>query len=115
MSRFLIAWSTTGQQRGRIGYPLLTPEHTAALPAALDDLRRFLATAGATWARLDLSETRPDQHAAAVAAGWVQHWTYVQMAKRLTRGHRIPVRRRVEPRPEAVDFPAHPGDPPVLV
>ncbi|MBI2761619.1 MAG: N-acetyltransferase [Chloroflexi bacterium] len=70
---------------GRIDYPVVPPEHTAALPAALLDGCCTLARAGGRSARVLLSDERPDQHEAVEAAGWNHRWTYYQLVKHLSR------------------------------
>jgi GNAT superfamily N-acetyltransferase len=89
---FLSAHLAIGQREGRIEYPILPPDHGSALPGALAHATSFLADAGATAARVDLSDDRPDHHAAVEAMGFVHRWTFIQMYKRLMRGTRIPVR-----------------------
>jgi GNAT superfamily N-acetyltransferase len=89
---FLAAQWAPGAREGRIEYPLIPPVHGEALPGALREVCAFLVGAGAGALRIDLSEDRPDQHAAAARLGFAHRWTFVQMVKRLRRGVRIPVR-----------------------
>ena len=89
---YLAAHLASGVREGRIEYPLLGPQHTAALPDALAEMASFIARAGGGSARVDLSEDRPDQHAVAENLGFAHRWTFVQMVKRLSRGVRIPIR-----------------------
>lgn len=82
-----------GAREGRIEYPLIPSNHTGALPAVITDAVAFLMRAGASSVRIDLSEDRPDQHAAVEQLGFSAKWTFVQMAHQLEHGVRIPVRR----------------------
>lgn len=90
---YLAGHLSAGVSEARVEYPLVPAEHTAALPLALADAAATLAGAGATTLRVDLSDDRPDQHAAVEALGLTHRWTFVQMTRRLSRGVRIPVRR----------------------
>ncbi len=88
---YFLAHAGPAVREGRVEYPLLPPEHTAALPGVLEDAAGFMAYQGASSARVDLSDERPDHHAAVESAGFAHQWTFVQMVKWLRRGASIPV------------------------
>ncbi len=89
---FALAHAVPGYQHGRIAYPLLPPEEGAALPGVLAAAAGFIAATGCAAARVDLSDERADQQAAAVAHGWRRGTTFLQMDKPLVRVVTIPVR-----------------------
>lgn len=102
---YLLAMALPGQTQGRVEMPLLPPISTDALPVVLADAAKFVEGAGRSSLRLDLSEDRPDQHAAAETVGFRHRWTYIQMVHWLSAPIRIPVRvgdgRGVERIPQA--------------
>jgi ribosomal protein S18 acetylase RimI-like enzyme len=89
---FIAATATAGHAEGRIEWPLVVPPATGALPAVLLDAVRFIESTGRGSARVDISEDRPDQLAAAESIGFRHRWTYIQMARWLAHPVRIPVR-----------------------
>jgi len=79
---YLLATAMPGHGEARIDYPLVVPDATSALSAALIDAVSFLQGAGRYAVRLDLSEDRPDQHAAAESLGFQHRWSFIQMVRR---------------------------------
>lgn len=78
---FLAASATAGQAEGRIEYPLVLPDASVALPGALIDAVNFLAGQKRRGVRLDLSEQRPEQHAAAESLNFHHRWTFLQLVR----------------------------------
>lgn len=91
---YLLATTTSGQREGRIELPLVLPEATEALAAALVRAVHFVEGGGRRFVRLDLSEDRPDQHRVAEALGFRHRWTFIQMVNWLAKPVRIPVQIR---------------------
>jgi hypothetical protein len=89
---FLLASVSAGHAEGRIEFPLVTPPAVDGLAGALIDAVRFIEQSGRPRVRLDISEGRSDQHAAAAALGFHHRWSYVQMVRALSAPLRIPVR-----------------------
>jgi ribosomal protein S18 acetylase RimI-like enzyme len=89
---YLLAAVSAGQQEGRIELPLVLPDATEALAAALARAVQFIEGCGRDAVRLDLSEDRPDQHRIAEALGFRHRWTFIQMVNWLSKPVRIPIR-----------------------
>ncbi|MGD9893983.1 MAG: N-acetyltransferase family protein [Dehalococcoidia bacterium] len=89
---FLSSAVAAGQIEGRIELPLATPQASGGLAGALVDAVHFIEQCGRPRLRLDISESRPDQHAVAEALGFHHRWSYIQMVQWLSSPLRIPVR-----------------------
>jgi ribosomal protein S18 acetylase RimI-like enzyme len=89
---FVTSAVSAGQPEGRIDFPLVTPQAGDGLGGALADAVHFVEQSGRLRLRVDLSESRPDQHAVAESLGFTHRWTYIQMVQWLSSPVRIPVR-----------------------
>ena len=89
---YLLASVAPGHAEGRTDFPLVLPQANEGLPAALVDALRFVENARRSSARLDLSESRTDQHAQVEALGFRHRWTFLQMVRWLSTPVRIPIR-----------------------
>jgi ribosomal protein S18 acetylase RimI-like enzyme len=89
---FVTSTVSAGQPEGRIDFPLVTPRASDGLAGALADAVHFIEQSGRLRLRLDISESRPDQHAVAESLGFAYRWSYIQMVEWLSAPVRIPVR-----------------------
>lgn len=81
---FMLATTMPGHAEGRIDYPLIRPDAEETLTPALVDALHALHQSGKDSVRLDLSESRPEQHAVAESLGFRHRWTFLQMVHWLT-------------------------------